>query len=232
VTARLRSGAALLILLALCFTVRAAATAPAGGGPPATTESAVTQPASSEPAVTSSADDAEVSKLRRLVDWLHDHGLPPELVVVIVATLPIFELRGAVPVGLLIFDMHWAEVYVLSVIGNMIPIIPIVLLIGPVSDFLMKRSRFWHRFFTWMFERSKRRGADLVEKYEAFGLGLFVAIPLPVTGAWTGSMLAFLMHVRARRAFPCILGGVLTAGGVVTLVSLFARETFSFLIKM
>jgi uncharacterized membrane protein len=212
------------MLLILCTASYAAATMDGAG----TTSAAATMDAGA----TTIPPAGRGSRLAELVTWLRDHGLPPEAVVVVVATLPIFELRGAIPVGVLMFDLHWAEVYVLAVIGNMIPIIPIILLIGPVSDYLMKRSRFWHRFFTWMFERSRRRGADLVEKYEAFGLGLFVAIPLPVTGAWTGSMLAFLMHVRARRAFPCILGGVLTAGVVVTLVSLFARETFSFLIKM
>jgi uncharacterized membrane protein len=124
------------------------------------------------------------------------------------------------------------QAYVLSVIGNMIPIIPIILLIGPVSTFLMKRSKLWHRFFTWVFERLRKRGGDLVEKYEALGLAIFVAIPLPVTGAWTGSLLAFLMCVRARRAFPCILAGVLTAGVIVTIVTHFGLEAFRIFIKM
>ena len=188
---------------------------------------AVAAAESTAPATTSAPAGGEpVPRVRQLADWLRSHHIGPELVVVIIAMLPIFELRGSLPVAILYFHMPWWQAYALSVVGNMIPIIPIVLLIGPVSDFLMRRSKFWHRFFTWMFERSRRRGADLVEKYEAIGLGIFVAIPLPVTGAWTGSMLAFLMRIRARRAFPCILGGVLTAGVVVTLVTYFCRETF------
>ena len=167
-----------------------------------------------------------------VVKWLEARHLGPKAVVVVVAMLPIFELRGSIPVAILYYKMPLWEAYLLSIIGNMIPIIPIILLIGPVSDFLMKRSKLWHRFFTWVFERSRRRGADLVEKYEALGLCIFVAIPLPVTGAWTGAMLAFLMRVHARRAFPAILAGVLTAGIVVTAVTKFGQGTFHFFLNM
>jgi uncharacterized membrane protein len=176
--------------------------------------------------------DAATSEPPKVVRWLEDRDLGPSAVVVIIAMLPILELRGSIPVAILYYKMPVWQAYILSVIGNLIPIIPIILLIGPVSNFLMKRSKLWQRFFTWVFERSRRRGGDLVEKYEAVGLAIFVAIPLPVTGAWTGSLLAFLMRVRARRAFPCILAGVLTAGVVVTLVTLFGRETFRIFIKM
>jgi len=181
---------------------------------------------------TSPADaEAKIEK-SDLVKWLEARHLGPKAVVIIVATLPIFELRGSIPVAILYYKMPLWQAYALSVVGNMIPIIPIILLIGPVSDFLMKRSKLWHRFFTWVFERSRRRGADLVEKYEALGLCIFVAIPLPVTGAWTGAMLAFLMRVHARRAFPAILAGVLAAGIIVSAVTLFGRETFRFFLNM
>jgi len=176
--------------------------------------------------------DRPTTEPPKIVRWLEERDIGPSAAVVIIATLPILELRGSIPIAILWYKMPWWQAYILSVIGNLIPIIPIILLIGPVSDFLMKRSKLWHRFFTWVFERSRKRGGDLVEKYEALGLAIFVAIPLPVTGAWTGSLLAFLMHVRARRAFPCILAGVLTAGGVVTLVTLFGRETFRIFINM
>ncbi len=179
-------------------------------------------------ALTSAPATSEPSQLVR---WLERQHLGPAAVVVISAMLPIFELRGAIPVAVLYYGMPWWEAFLLSVLGNMIPIIPIILLIGPLSDFLMRRSKLCRRFFTWVFERSRRRGGDLVEKYEALGLAIFVAIPLPMTGAWTGAFLAFLMRIRARRAFPSILGGVLGAGVIVTLVVLFGRETFRFLFK-
>ena len=168
----------------------------------------------------------------KLVRWLEERDLGPAAVVIVIAMLPIFELRGSIPVAILYYGMPWWQAYVLSVIGNLIPIIPIIMMIGPVSGFLMRRSKLWRRFFTWVFERSRRRGADLVEKYEALGLAVFVAIPLPVTGAWTGSLLAFLMSVRARRAFPAILCGVLAAGVVVTLITTGALGIFRMFIGM
>jgi len=177
------------------------------------------------------ADEGSAPEVPKIVTVLEGYDLGPRAVVVAIATLPIFELRGSIPVAIWYYKMPWWESYLLSFIGNLLPIIPIILLIGPVSNFLMKRSKLWRRFFTWVFERSRRRGGDLVEKYEALGLAIFVAIPLPVTGAWTGSMLAFLMRVRARRAFPAILAGVLLAGVVVTIVTLFAEETFRIFIK-
>jgi len=199
---------------------------------PAVLSAGTTQPAGTARMTASTAPAAAARpEPSRIVRWLERQDLGPSAVVVIIATLPIFELRGSIPVAILYYGMPWWQAYILSVVGNLLPIIPIILLIGPVSNFLMKRSRLWRRFFNWVFERSRRRGGDLIEKYEAIGLAIFVAIPLPVTGAWTGSMLAFLMRIRARRAFPCILAGVLTAGVVVTLVTLFGRETFRFLIK-
>lgn len=167
----------------------------------------------------------------RLVQWLQRHHVAPWLIVVIISMLPIFELRGSIPVAVLAFQMPWWQAYALSVAGNLVPIIPIILMIGPVSDFLMRRSALCRRFFRWVFERTRRRGEDIVKRYEAVGLGLFVSIPLPVTGAWTGSLLAFLMQIHARRAFPAILAGVLLAGVLVTLASTGVLSVFQVFVK-
>ena len=96
--------------------------------------------------------------------------------------------------------------------------IPILLFIGPVSEWL-RRFRAFDRFFTWLFARTRRRG-KLIERFEVLGLALFVAIPLPITGAWTGSLAAFIFGVRKRVAFPTIFLGICVAGVIVTLASL------------
>lgn len=151
----------------------------------------------------------------RLLEWLS--GLPHELVTFILSTLPVSELRGAIPYAITIGGMSWQKAYVISVIGNFLPVIPIVLLIGPVSDYL-RRVRVFDRFFDWLFARTRRKG-KLIERFEVLGLVLFVAIPLPVTGAWTGSVAAFIFGVRKRVAYPAILCGILIAGVVVTLAT-------------
>jgi uncharacterized membrane protein len=135
------------------------------------------------------------------------------LVTLLLAMAPISELRGAIPYAWSQGMNHiWA--YILAVGGNIIPVIPLLLFLGPVSRFL-RRFSFFDKFFTWWFTRTLRR-SRLVEKYEALGLILFVMIPLPITGAWTGSVAAFLLGIRFRLALPAIILGVLLAGIIVS----------------
>ena len=149
-------------------------------------------------------------------------GLPKTWVTALIAMLPVAELRGAIPWALAAppvgGGLSWQTAYIWAVIGNFVPVIPSLLLLEPVSQWL-RRFKPFDRFFTWLFERTRKRGG-MIEKYEALGLILFVGIPLPVTGAWTGAVAAFLFGVRFRYAVPCILAGILLAGVVVTLASL------------
>jgi len=155
-------------------------------------------------------------------------GLPKEWVVFLISTLPIVELRGSIPWALspaMGPPLHWATAYGLSYVGNLLPIVPIVVYLGPLSKALSRRSRLAYRFFSWLFARTRRRGR-LVERYGAIGLTLFVAIPLPVTGAWTGAMAAFIFGIPLRLALPCIALGVAIAGVIVTLASLGVLSLF------
>jgi uncharacterized membrane protein len=144
-------------------------------------------------------------------------GAPHEVATFILAMLPISELRGAIPYAITVGEMSWQKAYVIAVLGNALPVIPILYLIGPVSDWL-RRFPIFDRFFTWLFARTRRKG-ELIERLEVIGLMLFVAVPLPVTGAWTGSLAAFLFGVRKRWAIPAVLAGILIAGAIVTLAT-------------
>jgi len=148
----------------------------------------------------------------------HLSSLSPRIITLILASLPISELRGAIPYAIAVGHMSWKEAYLLSVIGNFIPVIPILLLLESISNWL-RRYPLWNRFFTWLFARTKRKG-KLIERFEVFGLILFVAIPLPVTGAWTGCVAAFLFKIRFKIAAPAVLAGIMIAGVIVTLASL------------
>lgn len=149
-------------------------------------------------------------------------GLPKELVTVLIAMLPISELRGAIPWALtrppLGGGLSWPEAYLFSVIGNFLPVVPLLLGLKPLSQRLRKYGAF-DKFFNWLFTRTERR-SRLVKRFEALGLVLLVAIPLPVTGAWTGTVAAFLFGIRLQLALPAIILGILLAGGLVTLASL------------
>ncbi|MBN1885664.1 MAG: small multi-drug export protein [Candidatus Krumholzibacteriota bacterium] len=140
------------------------------------------------------------------------------IMTVLIAMLPIFELRGAIPIAIASYGLGWREAYLFAVIGNFLPVIPILLLLEPVSTRL-RRWPSWDRFFTWLFERARRRGR-MIERFEILGLVLFVGIPLPVTGAWTGCAAAYLFRLPLRKSIPAVFAGILVAGIVVTLASL------------
>ena len=155
---------------------------------------------------------------QRKMEWIFK--LPNELSVIIVGALPIFELRGAIPLGFYL-GMPVIKTFILALIGNLIPVIPLYFLLQPVSR-LLSRIPLFKTFFTWLFNHSKRR-AEIVQRYEAIGLVLFVAIPLPVTGAWTGTIAASLFKVRFKYALPAVICGVIIAGVIVTILCLLGK---------
>ena len=144
-------------------------------------------------------------------------GFSKELVVIITSALPILELRGGIPVAMTLFDFTWYYAFLLAVIGNLLPV-PFILLFLDAATRILSRVRFFDRILNWLFERTRRRG-KIIQKYKRVGLILFVAIPLPVTGAWTGSLAAVLFGVKFKHAFLSILIGVLIAGAIVTCLS-------------
>lgn len=149
-----------------------------------------------------------------LVQLLRQHGVPAELVTAFVSALPIAELRGGIPIGLLL-GLSMKEAFFWACLGNLVPVIPLLLFLDPVSRWL-RRWPMWERFFTWFFARTASR-SDLIRRYEAVGLALFVAVPLPMTGAWTGCAAAFLFRLPFRLAFSAVAAGVLGAGVLVAL---------------
>ena len=146
-----------------------------------------------------------------MTEWITGYfaQLNANLAVFLVSMLPIVELRGAIPFGVGL-GMDWRSVYLISVIGNMIPIPFIILFFRPLINYL-KTTRLFGKLASKLHERSLRKSKDVV-KYKIFGLFLFVAIPLPGTGAWTGAAIAALLDMRLRNAIPAILLGVLVAG--------------------
>ena len=136
------------------------------------------------------------------------------LQVFFTAAAPISELRGAIPLGILDLDMRWYQAFLFAFAGNLLPVPFILLLLGPAAR-VLTRVKILDRLLNWIFEISRRRGG-LVERYGALGLILFVAIPLPITGAWTGCIVAYLLGLSFWRAFPAIVLGVLIAGVIVT----------------
>ncbi len=140
-------------------------------------------------------------------------GFPPELVTVVVSALPISEVRGGIPAGVAL-GLSLPKAFWWACLGNLLPIAPLLIGYNSIQAGLSRFPR-WKRFFDWFFARTEAK-ADLVRRYEAVGLALFVAVPLPMTGAWTGCAAAFLFKLPFRLAFPAIAAGVLGAGLIVS----------------
>ena len=135
------------------------------------------------------------------------------------AMVPIGELRASIPIALLSFKMGIIETYIISVIGNLVPVVIILWVMEPVSRFLMKRFNWANRFFSWLFNRTRKRHSAKFEKYQGFALISFVGIPLPITGGWTGALIAYVFGIPPKRALWQITIGVLIAGIIVTVIT-------------
>ncbi len=138
-----------------------------------------------------------------------------ELTVMLTAALPVIELRGAIPVGISL-GLSPIHATILSFIGSMIPVPILLFSIRPVFNYL-KKTKVFRNMINKITTRSLRK-SDKIQKYGFWGLILFVAIPLPGTGVWSGTLAAALLDMRLKRAFPAILiGNTIAAIAVMTL---------------
>ncbi len=139
--------------------------------------------------------------------------LGKELCVFICSMIPIIELRGAIPLGTGL-GLGIVETYILSVIGNILPVPIILLFVKVVLDF-MKKIKGLCKIANWV-EAKAEKHKGKIEKYAYVGLFLFVAIPLPGTGAWTGSLIAALMKMKFWKSLLFVFLGVMAAGILMT----------------
>ena len=133
------------------------------------------------------------------------------------AMVPVFELRGAIPVGVAAGLPFWI-VFITAILGNLLPVPFLILFTRRVFEWLRKKSAFFERLVSRL-EKKASAKEDLLKKYELLGLCILVAIPLPGTGAWTGSLVAAVFDIRLKHAFPAIAQGVLIAAVIVSVVT-------------
>ena len=153
-----------------------------------------------------------------VVDWVQAHlgFLPPQVLVVIVSMLPVIELRGGIPLARLLMLPLWQAI-VFSAIGNILPIPFILLFVEKVFDWLRPT-----KLFGPLVEKLEKRAlskSDSIKKAEFWGLALFVGIPLPGTGGWTGSLAASLLKIDIKKASLAILLGIAIASTIISLIS-------------
>ncbi len=144
--------------------------------------------------------------------------MPEPVAVVLLAALPITELRLALPFarGVLEWSIPWAFFW--SVLGNLLPVPFILWLLGPVTGWAERHWKWLHRILERLFAHTRKRHTAKFDRLRDLALIAFVAIPLPITGAWSGSLAAFVFGVERRRALALIAVGVLIAGIVVSVL--------------
>lgn len=159
-----------------------------------------------------------MSVAQQLIDFLRE--IPPEIATVIIAMMPFAELRGALPVALLVYELPVPVAVILSIIGNMLPVYFLLVFFEAGSNYLSQRSPWWDRFFERRYARTRGKLESQVEKYGPWALATFVAIPFPATGAWTGALAAFVFGLDRMKAFLAILLGVTIAAFIMVLLTL------------
>ncbi len=135
-----------------------------------------------------------------------------EIATILFAMTPVFGIRGAILIAILVYEMDIYSAYFWSVLGEFFPVFFILLFLGAVSEWLSKNFAFMKRFFSFLFSKTRKDYNGRVEKYGLFALFLYTAIPLPFSGAWTASLVTFLFGLSRRKAIVAIFFGVLLSG--------------------
>lgn len=141
-----------------------------------------------------------------------------ELCVFFCSMLPIIECRGSIPLGFAL-GLPWWQTFLFSVVGNLLPVPFILLFMRAILKYLTKsRVKLFYRFGNWL-QRKVEKNKGKIEKYSYLGVLIFVAIPFPGTGAWTGTLIASVLQLEPKKSFIAAVGGVLIAATVMTLLS-------------
>ncbi len=155
---------------------------------------------------------------RTIQEFLTAHGIPNWLVVFIISLCPIFECRLGMFTAIVLLQMNPFVGFIISFLGNILPIPFILLLINWIFE-LLKKVPGINKLVFWLEEKTLKK-RDKIDKYGVWGLLLFVAIPLPGTGGWTGALLASLLHLDRKKSFGVIAIGVFIAGLIISILSL------------
>lgn len=144
-------------------------------------------------------------------------GIKEKLIVILVAAMPLSELRGAIPLGI---SMGFSplESTILSIFGNMIPVPFLLKLLEPCMNYF-ENTKLFRGGVQWLKKRTLKKSRDKIKKYSVWGLFILVAIPLPTTGAWTGCVAATLLKLDFKKALLSIFSGIVAAGIIVYTIS-------------
>jgi uncharacterized membrane protein len=151
-------------------------------------------------------------------------NIPEEVQVAVISMIPVFEQRASIPIGILGYDMNPLLVFAIAFFASLIPSPFIILFFNRLYEFL-ERYKIFKPIYKFL-ENKINKNSKKIELYKEIGLILFVAIPLPTTGVWTGSLLTAVFRLERKKAFLCIMIGAFISATVITLVCLFIPGLF------
>jgi uncharacterized membrane protein len=141
--------------------------------------------------------------------------------------VPLTELRGSIPLGIGLYHLSPLPTLISAVAGNLIPVVVILLVLDPLTNWLRRRSVTLNRWLSWLFAHTYHKHSASFDRWGSLALMIFVAIPLPMTGGWTGALVAYVFGIRFWYALSSIGLGVLIAGAIVTAITLGGVWAFS-----
>ena len=150
-----------------------------------------------------------------LTQFFQGLGLSNEVVIFIISILPVVELRGGIIMAALL-GMKWYVALPICIVGNLLPIPFVLKFVRKILDFLKKSKRL-KKIIEWFENRTKSKGKNIQNGW-LVGLMIFVGIPLPGTGAWTGALAADLFHIDFKKSIIAIVLGVLIASAIMTVI--------------
>ena len=141
--------------------------------------------------------------------------------------IPWWEGRYAIVMAMVHFGWEWWQALPLAIVGNMLPV-PFILLFFRYVEKFLRNYKFWTNIMDWLFAKTRKRAGAKIRRYEYIGLLLFVAIPLPFTGAWTGSLIAYLFDLKFSKSIITIFIGVIIATFIMIILTLTLGNIFGF----
>ena len=158
------------------------------------------------------------------VEILSSYVDNPYMIIILISMIPVIESRGSIPYGILVLNLPWYNVIFVSIIANFLITIPIIYLLDPISKYF-RRFYISKKFFNWLFARSKRKGG-IINKLKLLGLIIFIGIPLPVTGAWTGCVAANIFRINKFYTLIGVFFGILLSVTIITALTLTGKTFF------
>ena len=163
--------------------------------------------------------------LDNTVEILSQYVGNPYLLIILISMIPVIESRGSIPYGILVLNLPWYNVVIVSIIANFLITIPIIYLLEPISIYF-RRFYLSKIFFNWLFKRSGRKGR-IINRLKLLGLIIFIGIPLPITGAWTGCVAANVFGINKLYTLIGVFLGILLSVTIITILTLTGQTLLS-----